>query len=365
MIFDSGFNKKYRTLRGHEPEVYFLEDFYYKVLQLNVNSDGSFKFKDTLLGEFDNKITINFPEFLDTSKNLNLIKSVHLGFDLSLNSPKTFKDDSSTSVPNLIKTGKSINSSLDVVSILTENKTFKSFPDGMLKTFLGYRFTAIKDVVKPLENSETLICKQLSELDDSCYVWIQVSESQGISETTSKPSVCKFKVELDLDLFKSWLLSCVTSEEFSNILSELDLDSLDFNFILHPPYIGRMTFKDNIKILYPLKTSRIKFIDKVVFRSNRSYTINNKFYSVGFIDKQTEEFLFEYNTVKDADCFTNLKQVVDTTKVNSNLNSILNTFDSSAVVTFNVPEKVQIDLEKHKNYKIRIEAKDTTTKNRG
>ena len=76
MIFDSGFNKKYRTLRGHEPEVYFLEDFYYKVLQLNVNSDGSFKFKDTLLGEFDNKITINFPEFLDTSKNLNLIKSL-------------------------------------------------------------------------------------------------------------------------------------------------------------------------------------------------------------------------------------------------------------------------------------------------
>ena len=41
MILHEGFLKKYKSLRTQRPSVYNLEDFYFKVIQLNLRPDGS------------------------------------------------------------------------------------------------------------------------------------------------------------------------------------------------------------------------------------------------------------------------------------------------------------------------------------
>mgnify|MGYP000028140203 CR=1 FL=1 len=51
MILHEGFLKKYKSLRTQRPSVYNLEDFYFKVIQLNLRPDGSLwleQFKEKL-----------------------------------------------------------------------------------------------------------------------------------------------------------------------------------------------------------------------------------------------------------------------------------------------------------------------------
>ena len=365
MIFENGFTKKYRSLRNQKSSMYYLEDFYYKALQINIDKGYNLYLKNSVIEEDSRIITVNFPEFLDVSTNLNLIKNIHSGFDISLNNTATFKTDESSSAVNLIKPNNKINDILTIPKSIFSEMRFKEFPTGLFRLFFGYRHTAVKDVNILLKNADSLCCKQLVEMEDDCFLWTEVVEGEMLGLETSKPTVCKFKVEVDLNLFLAWLDSSLTEKRLKYFLEGMEKEDIDFNFILHPPYISRMSFKDNLKIVYPLQTSRLKVIDKITFRSNRSYTLNNKIYSISFIDKETKQYLFTFDSINNSKLFTNLKQSLDTSTVNSYFDDEIVTFDDGVLINFEVPNPIQLALSKHNNYKIRIIAKDLTTKNRG
>ena len=366
MIFEEGFTKKYKTLRNQPSSMFYLEEFYYKVFQLNVDKDYKFYFKDSHLKE-DNQqvITVNFPEFLDVATNLNLIKNIHFKYDLSINDTKTFKTSDESSPVKLVKPGTKVNDILKVPKTIFNNATFKEFPEGMVKLFFGYRHTAVKDPNVILKDADSLCCKQLVEMEDSCFIWHEITSTESLKEETTKPTVCKFKVEVDLAKILDWLNASLTEKRLSNFLEGMNTTNIDLNFILHPPYMSRMSFKDNLKIVYPLESSRLKVIDKITFKSNKSYTLNNKIYTISFIDKETKQYLFTFDSIKDGERFSNLRQIIDTSTVNSYFDEEVVTFNDGVLITFEVPNPVQMALSKHNNYRIRIVARDLTTKNRG
>ena len=365
MIFNEGFTKKYRSLRNQKSSMFYLEDFYYKALQINIDKGYNLYLKNSLLAPENRVVTVNFPEFLDVSTNLNLIKNIHTGFDISLNEAGTFKTDLSSSPVNLITSSTKINDVLKVPKSIFTEMRFKEIPVGLFRLFFGYRHTAVKDLNALLENADSLCCKQLVEMEDDCFLWTEIIEGQALGLETNKPTVCKFKVEIDLNVFLAWIDSSLTEKRINYFLEGLEKENIDFNFILHPPYISRMSFKDNLKIVYPLQTSRLKVIDKITFRANRSYTINNKIYTISFIDKETKQYLFTFDSIKNGNLFTNLKQVLDTSTVNSYFDEEVVTFGDGVLINFEVPNPIQMALSKHNNYKIRIVARDLTTKNRG
>ena len=267
---------------------------------------------------------------------------------------------------NLVKLDREINQYLTVPKSIFSGRRFKPFPKDMITLYMGYSYTAVKDVKTKLEDTESLCCEQLVKMVDTCFNWILIpKESLGIKEKTFKPTVCKFKVELSIPKLVEWLQEVFTPGKINYLLEGMETDSLDLNFIMHPPFIDRMSFKDNIKIVYPLKTTRLKVIDKVTFRTNRSYTINNKIYSINFIDKDTNQRLFSFNSIDNAQLFNNLKNKVRTHTVNSYFDQEVVSFEDGTLIDFSVPNPVQLALSKHNNYKIRITAKDLTTQNRG
>ena len=365
MIYTEGIPKKYATLRDKDPSIFYLEDFYYKILQLNIDKDYTVYLNSSKLEE-DAIVTLNFPEFLDVSSNLELIKKIFFEVDMSFSLPGDVTLQDLKKPFNLVKLDREINQYLTVPKSIFSGRRFKPFPKDMITLYMGYSYTAVKDVKTKLEDTESLCCEQLVKMDDTCFNWILIpKESLGIKEKTFKPTVCKFKVELSVPKLVEWLQEVFTPGKINYLLEGMETDSLDLNFIMHPPFIDRMSFKDNIKIVYPLKTTRLKVIDKVTFRTNRSYTINNKIYSINFIDKDTNQRLFSFNSIDNAQLFNNLKNKVRTHTVNSYFDQEVVSFEDGTLIDFSVPNPVQLALSKHNNYKIRITAKDLTTQNRG
>lgn len=91
MILNEGFLKKYKSLRTQKPSIYNIEELYYKVIQLTLRPDGTLWLGSTPLQNEDIVLT-TFPEFIDSSSNLNLIKSIHFDYDISLNTSLGFKN---------------------------------------------------------------------------------------------------------------------------------------------------------------------------------------------------------------------------------------------------------------------------------
>lgn len=364
MIFNSGFTRKYKELRTQDPSIYFLEDFFFKILQLNVSQDLEIFLEGEFLEETET-ITVHFPEFLDASKNLNLIKNIFYGYDISLNRKGAITHSEEGSPPfKLIHKDESVKSSFNLDSSFP-NITFKEYPKDMCRLYFGYNYTAVKDVKKHLQGPESLCTSELAPLEDDCFTWIQVVTEDFEDLESRKPTVCKFKVEIDIKLFKQWLLSSFTENSYKDFLDSLGLSSLDFNIILHPPYISRMSFKDSLKILYPLKTTKLKLLDRISFVSNRSYVENTKVYEVVFIEDLTDIKMYSFDTVKNADLFSNMNSELRDDSINSYFPTESVTFEDRVIVNFSIPHPIQLELAKHKKYKIRIIAKDLTTKNRG
>lgn len=364
MIFEEGFTKKYSTLRNAPTSVYYIEDLHYKVLQLNLDNQYKLYLNNSELKE--NIITVNFPEFLDVATNLKFIKNIHWAFDVSLNAPKGLTAFDDSDPVNIVQPGSMVNDSLSKPASIFAASKYKEFPKGMIRLFFGYRYTAVRDPNVLLQDGDSLCCKQLAKMEDNCFNWSEVIDNNGISFKTDKPTVCKFKMEINTNLLMEWFHNSIINNRIPYLLTGLELkDSLDINLILHPPYISRMSFKDNIKILYPAETSRLKILDKITFKTNNSFTVNNKLYTISFVDKETAQYLFIFDSVKDSKLFSNLIQKIDTKEVNSYLSEEVKTFDDGVIITFEIPVPVQMFLSKHRNYKIRIAARDLTTQEKG
>lgn len=403
-----GIPKPYSSLRLKNPSIYYLEDFYYKILQLNIDKDYNAYLENTELDE-DGIVTLNFPEFLDVSYNLDLIKKVFFEVDLCFSVPGDITLDKTEGPLSLVKVGDEVNDYLpepdyseeyipfperpdyseeytpfperplslvkvgdkvndhlpEPVSIFS-SREYTPFPEGMLTLYFGYSFTAVQDVRGHLEGTESLCCDQLVKMENDCFTWIPISRNtKSLEQVTTKPSVCKFRVDVSLPLLREWFEEVLTPNRFSYFVDAMGANSVDINFIMHPPYIDRMSFKDSIKIIYPLKTTKLKVIDKISFRTNRSYVVNNKLYFIDFIDKDTNQKLFSFNSVDQADLFSNMINKVNTKTINSYLDEEVKTFEDRTIVDFSIPNPVQMSLSRHNNYKIRITAKDLTTQNRG
>lgn len=360
-----GLPKPYSTLRLKNPSIYYLEDFYYKILQLNIDKDYNTYLDNTELDE-DGIVTLNFPEFLDVSYNLDLIKKVFFEVDLCFSVPGDITLDKMEGPISLIKVGDKVNDHLPEPVSIFSSRRYAPFPEGMLTLYFGYSFTAVHDVRGHLEGTESLCCEQLVQMENDCFTWIPISRnSKSLKQVTTKPSVCKFRVDVSLPLLRKWFEEVLTPNRFSYFVDAMGASSVDINFIMHPPYIDRMSFKDSIKIIYPLKTTKLKVIDKISFRTNRSYVVNNKLYYIDFIDKDTNQKLFSFNSVDQADLFSNMVNKVNTKTINSYLDEEVKTFEDRTIVDFFIPNPVQMSLSRHNNYKIRITSKDLTTQNRG
>ena len=278
MIFNSGFTRKYKELRTQDPSIYFLEDFFFKILQLNVSGSGEVYLENEFIDPTE-IVTVHFPEFLDASRNLNLIKNIYYGYDISLNRKGAITHVEEGSPPfKLVHAGESIRESFNLGFDIPDIK-FKPYPQGMCKLFFGYNYTGVKDIKRHLEGPESLCTSELAELEDDCFTWIQVITEDFEDLESRKPTVCKFKVEIDVSLFLSWIEDCFSEGSYVDFLDSLGLSSFDFNIILHPPYISRMSFKDSLKILYPLRTTKLKLLDRITFVANRSYVKNTKIYA--------------------------------------------------------------------------------------
>ena len=344
MKFYKGILKPYQTLRNLKPSIYYLEEFCYKMLPIRVDRNRNiYVEEDNVTSE--GVITLNFPEFLDVSTNLDLVKSIHYAFDV------TIRD---ATIGDVMAKGTTM--------IRGHSYEIPPFPEGMIKVFFGYRYTVVRDPNKLLRETQSLCCKRLAELSDDCFVWVGVD---NLKLKTTKPTVCKYKAEINLELLLKWLegFTGVGIPEAVNLLS--GKNDLVVNLIFHPPYQGRMSFKDNLKILYPNKTVKLKNVEKITFRTNRSYTVNNKLYEVSFIDKDTDQVLFKYNSGVNPEMFFSSVNQVDTTQINSYMDEEVVTFDDGVVVDFKIPSATQSFLGGHKNYKIRVTARDLTTQNRG
>lgn len=330
MKFFKGTLRPYKDLRTLSPSIYYLENFCFKVLTLHVREDRNIFVEGQNVTQ-ERSITLNFPEYLEVSSNLGLIKDVHYAYDV-------FFGDSLSS---LVKLGFEN-------TVGGSSKLIRSFPEGMLRLYFGYAYVPVRDPNEQLEEIQALCCKKLAEMEDDCFIWTEVGEK---FPTTYKPTVCKYKVVLDVSSFLRWL-------QESTLLGS----ALTVNFICHPPYQSRMSFKDNIKILYPQKTMKFKMLDKVSFRTNKSYLKNSKLYEVLFIDKDTDEVLYQYNSAKHSSLFTAVIKDVDNSQINSYIHEDIRTFEDGIVVDFNIPSAIQPFLSEHRNYKIRIISRDLTTK---
>ena len=364
MIFQDGFLKKYSTLRDQKPSMYYLEEFSYKVLQLTVKPDYSIWYKDIDLRN-EKVVTVNFPEFLDVSSNLDLIKSVHFDYDISINQVNKLTDTGSSDKLKLVHNTDFINSFLKEPKSVFSSRLFPSLPPDLCKLYFGYRHTAVLDPNVKLENNKTLCCEQLVEMEDSCFTWLDITNNMEAITKTNKSSVCKFKVEISIPVLFNWLNTAFPNKSIEQFLAGMQLPEIDINIILHPPYLSRMSFKNSIKIVYPLQTTRLKVVDKVSFRTNKSYITNNKLYQIIFIDKDSQQRLYVFDTIKNYDLFDHIKTNKDTSNINSYFDDERVSFEDSVLVTFKVPVPVQMFLSKHKNYKIRIISKDLTTQERG
>ena len=356
MIFADTLMKKYSTLRDEKPSMYYLEEFSYKVLQLNIKQDGSVLYKDLDLKN-ETSLTVNFPEFLDATSNLNLIKSIFFAYDVSINNPGKLTEGKTSEAINLIHNGDMINTLSPVV-----------LPPDLCRVYLGYRYTPVMVPITNLDNNLSLCCQKLVEMEDNCFEWVDVTENLEEITVTNKSSVCKFKITIDLNVLRTWILSVGVAPLAKTLLVTgpgTSQDTFDLNLILHPPYVSRMSFRNSIKIIYPLSTTRLKVLDRVSFKTNRSYTTNSKIYTILFIDKQTQQRLYVFDSIKYPEFFDNIKSNSDVSKINSYFNEELESFKDSAIVTFSIPVQVQLDLAKHRNYKIRIISKDLTTQERG
>ena len=363
MIFNSGFTRKYKELRTQDPSIYFLEDFFFKILQLNV-SPTDVQLENEFLDP-DEVVTVHFPEFLDASRNLNLIKNIYYGYDISINRKGSITHLEEGSPPfKLIHEGELIRESFNLDLEYPDIK-FKPYPAGMCKLFFGYNYTGVKDIKKHLEGPESLCTSELAQLEDDCFTWIEVVTEDFEDLESRKPTVCKFKVEIDIKLFMDWLMDCFPDNSYNDLLESLGLSSFDFNIILHPPYITRMSFKDSLKILYPLKTTKLKLLDRISFVANKSYVKNTKIYEIVFLEDITNNKLFSFDSVKNADLFSNMDLKINSDTTNSYFEPEAITFEDGAIINCSIPHPVQLELSKHTKYKIRIIAKDLTTKNRG
>lgn len=357
MKFFKGTLKPYETLRERKPSIYYLEEFCYKVLSLKIDTTGNIFVGDENVTS-EGKITLNFPEFLDVATNLDLVKSIHFNFDAFFEDVERVTYDSN--IVSLLQFNKDN-------LIGTRVRNIPEFPKGMIRTFFGYRYTLVRDPNKLLVQTQSLCCRRLAELSDDCFIWTEIEDNLGLKVKTLKPTVCKYKAEIDLELLVEWLKSCFegTLQEAVRFAS-IGNESVGVNIIFHPPYQGRMSFKDNLKILYPNKTVKLKTIDKITFRSNKSYVRdNNKIYEVYFIDQDTDQILLKYSSAIDGDLFTSSIRHIDTSQTNSYMDEDIRTFDDSVIINFNIPSQIQSFLGNHRNYKIRIVAKDLTTQNRG
>lgn len=357
MKFYKGILKPYQSLRNLNPSVYYLEEFCYKVLPIKVDTTRNIFVGDENVTT-EGKITLNFPEFLDIAVNLDLVKSVHFNFDAFLEDPENVTPDSP--IKTLLKLGKDN-------LIGTRMQNIDKFPEDMLRTFFGYRYTIVRDPNKLLQETQSLCCRRLAELSDDCFIWTEIEDNLGLKIKTTKPTVCKYKVEIDLELLLKWIEDSLGTSlpEAVRFLS-IGKESIGINLICHPPYQGRMSFKDNLKILYPNKTVKLKTLEKITFRTNKSYVNNNnKLYEVYFIDNDTDQPLFRFNTAVNSEMFTSSLRTVNTTEVNSYMDEEVRTFEDGVIVDFNIPSSIQSFLGNHRNYKIRVVSKDLTTQNRG
>lgn len=364
MIFDEGFLKKYVTLRKQDPSVYNLEELYFKVLPITLKSDGRLFLRETDLTD-ETHVTVNFPEFLDASKNLSLIKSIHFGVDLSLNNPEELKDNGGDSF-RVLHAGKLLNSYFENHQEAYVGSKVLPLPPDLYRLYLGYRHVPVKDMYRHLEGTESIVTRQLAQMEDDCFTWTEVDPESGVKLTTSRTSVLKFKVIIDLDVLRAWINLQAPLEKRDAFFKLVDAkEGLNLNFILHPPYMGRMSFKTSVEILYPQRTTRLKMLDRITFKTNRSYVTNSKLYSIEIIDKETEQILFQFNTSDEPELFTLIKKPIKTKEINSYFDKDLITFEDSVAVDFAVPSQVQVALSQHQNFKIKIRAKDLTTHERG
>lgn len=361
MIFEEGYIKQYVLLRHKDPSIYNLEEFYFKVLPLKLKSDNKLYLNEQDLTE-EAYLTVNFPEFLDSAENLSLIKSFHFLLDLSLNKNDELIEEGGEDDVKLFKPGSKLSNHFSIVDQEIESipESFP-FPPNLFKLYLGYRHTPLVDVRKHLKGIEALTSKRLAKMEDDCFTWIDVTNREGLKQKTSNTSVLKFKIIFDLDVLRSWINQTIPLENREAFFRNLQTEDVLLNFILHPPYMGRMSFKNSITITYPQRTTRIRTLDRISFRTNRSFVVNNKLYEILIIDKETDRRLFVFNSVTDSHLFSSIKQKIDTRKVNSYFDEEIVTFDDSVIVNFEVPYVVQTALAEHRNYKIRIVAKDLTT----
>lgn len=360
MIFEEGYLKKYSILRHKKPSIYNLEELYFKVLPFTLKQDGTIWLDDKNLTE-EPFVTLNFPEFLDVSNNLSLIKSVHFAMDISLNTKEDLQADDGDDEIRLIEIGESLGSLFEpAVSGLAHLRGLP-IPPNLFRLYLGYRHTPLIDAKGHLEGIESLTTKRLAKMEDDCFYWIEVTDGEGVKQKTDKTSVLKYKVVFDLDVLRAWVNTLIPLPDRDAVFASLGKDELYFNFIVHPPYAGRMSFKNSITILYPQRTSVLKVIDRITFKTNRTYTEGNKLYKIEIIDKTSDQKLFVFDSVEHSELFTSIIKKIDTRKVNSYFDTELLTFRDSVTIDFNIPYPVQMVLSEHRNYKIRITAKDLTS----
>lgn len=359
MRFEEGFIKKYRILRDKKPSIYNLEELYFKVLPLALDKNGKLYLEEDDLTE-ETFLTVNFPEFLDTTTNLSLIKSIHFLMDVSLNLPGELEDEGDSEVRLLYK-DTNLKSHFGIEVEALDGLGQASIPPDLYKLFLGYRHTPLIDVTRHISGVESVASKRLVKMDDECFSWIDVTDREGVKQKTSSTSVLKFKIVFDLDVLRSWINTLIPLEKRDAMFETLKKDRVFFNLVLHPPYVGRMSFKNSISIVYPQRTSRLKTLDRITFKTNDSFVVNNKLYQILIIDKESDQRLFIFDSVNDSELFSLIKQKIDTRNVNSYFDKEIETFDDGVVVDFSVPYPIQMALAEHMNYKIRIVCKDLTT----
>lgn len=360
MIFTEGYLKPYSLLRYQNPSIYNLEELHFKVLPIKLTKEGKIFIDEEDLTE-ETFLTLNFPEFLDTTTNLSLIKSIHFSTDLSLNLKDDLQELDGEDEIRLVKQNVSLKTHFKNEIQYIEDLIGLPIPPNLYKLYLGYRHTPLLDIRGHITGIESVVSKKLAKMEDDCFSWIEVTDGEGIKQKTEKTSVLKFKVVYDLDVLKSWINTLIPLEKRDTLFQILREDELYFNFIVHPPYMGRMSFKNSVEIIYPQRTTILKMLDRISFRVNKTFTEGNKYYKIEIIDKTTDQKLYIFDNVDNSELFSNIERKIDTRKVNSYFDKELTTFQDAIVVNFSIPYPVQRSLASHKNYKIRITAKDLTS----
>ena len=329
MILNEGFLKKYKSLRTQKPSIYNIEELYYKVIQLTLRPDGTLWLGSTPLQNEDIVLT-TFPEFIDSSSNLNLIKSIHFDYDISLNTSLGFKNKADSETARLIHAGDNLGSLVGSSTTSLTDINLSAIPPDLCRLYLGYTGAITTNFKTDLRNLDSLCSKQIVDMGLECFSWVDVTEDSEEKPVTPKTSVCKFKVEINLEVLREWITNQFSRQVIEDLCIALEsYDGLGINIILHPPYISRMSFKNSLKIIYPLKT------------------------------------IYKFDSINNAELFSSMSQKKDTSRINSYFDESVQTFEDGIVVEFTVPIPIQMVLSKNNNYKIRIDSRDLTTKERG